>query len=696
MSGETDLSNQVANVLSGKSALNATPLKKPVSFKKTSDSEEALVKAYTTLRNDLKDSIQADDDQQATALISKLASYASKKGWKSGEDIDKHLGAELPTIGDALRGNIKAITSRAGISGILDRHTQQSRQAAADLRKNKMPDPMVGPELVFNVGDHKLVELKTPAHLRQDSAELGHCVGTLYNENALEDKGLKKGDEGAEEYLHYAIKLRNGESRIFSLRDQNDTPLATIEYKTDTKSIGQIDGARTIDQIEGTTMINEPKTPFFNDLTESIYQLGKQLDLSGGIDYLSPVGDNMILTRHGQQPYAESNIADENEIYTGTIILTNDMDPKEIETLSRSSGITFRTDGLNSEEIDALLPSEIKASIQLSGETDYELKSLKKVGTITGRGVESLILPSLEEAGTINVPDATTLEVPALEKSGDIEARRVTVFEAPALEIAGEINANSATTFKSNALKRAEGIFSSEATVIEIAVLEKVGEINANKTTILEAPALKESKSIDAHNAITLKIPALEQAENIDATNATTFEAPSLRLARDINARNATTFKTPSLENANFITADGAISVDVSALEEVLSFNANSATTFEAPTLKSGSIRANNVTSFKAPVLIRTGDIDASNATTFEIPVLEQAENIDASSTSFFEAPALKTARNINASNATTFKTPSLEKVRNINAPNAANFEVGDSLSAHLIIKPNTRDGHGH
>src|SRR5262245_25205204 len=102
-----------------------------------------------------------------------------------------------------------------------------------------MKDPVV---ILTTPDGHQLVELTTPQHLKAESAALGHCVGTLFNETALAAKGLKESDPAALHYLHYVMKMRHGESRVFSLRNPRGNPLVTIEYDVKDEAIRQIEG----------------------------------------------------------------------------------------------------------------------------------------------------------------------------------------------------------------------------------------------------------------------------------------------------------------------------------------------------------------------------------------------------------------------------------------------------------------------
>ncbi len=76
---------------------------------------------------------------------------------------------------------------------------------------------------IFEVGNEKfqIYELFTREQLKEESKALKHCVG--------EDDT-------------YANKIRRGESRIFSLRDDNGKPKWTIEYDIVSKTILQLKG----------------------------------------------------------------------------------------------------------------------------------------------------------------------------------------------------------------------------------------------------------------------------------------------------------------------------------------------------------------------------------------------------------------------------------------------------------------------
>jgi len=103
-------------------------------------------------------------------------------------------------------------------------------------------------------------DLKTAKALRNESAFMGHCVG----------------NEG----MSYTRRVEAGEIHIFSLRDGNDQPHATIEYDPETKHLKQLKGKANqgvvekyrgacIGFIKGMIAKNEVRRVYLTDMERS-------------------------------------------------------------------------------------------------------------------------------------------------------------------------------------------------------------------------------------------------------------------------------------------------------------------------------------------------------------------------------------------------------------------------------------------
>ena len=185
----------VSHVLEGKSAMGAFTLSARVQFKREPDAIAALSRACEQLREDISTSVDLETDEDLTSFIVKLANYCCKQGWDTQDKLSSGFNAVRLDLVDALLEAPELLRSKAGIKGILSRHYQRASQQSARLRKTLIdnPDHQAPPLEILNAGDCQLVELLSPYHLQQESAALGHCVGTSYNDVVLAQKGLKKG-----------------------------------------------------------------------------------------------------------------------------------------------------------------------------------------------------------------------------------------------------------------------------------------------------------------------------------------------------------------------------------------------------------------------------------------------------------------------------------------------------------------------
>jgi hypothetical protein len=258
-------------------------------------------------------------------LVQKMAHTLCKRGQNYNEIA--RLNNEKQTIAAlCVHTDIKAHPQQS-----LHKLLQGFDQAQALLRRREWEAHILKigevPTVLANIGpqqNHMLVELSTIEHLQQESAMLGHCIGTKFDKAALKAAGLIEDLPQAAQYLSYAIKLRHRELRIFSVRDVTGRSYATIAYTVLQNAITEIGGrerkisACVLDEI---LYQNEPKPtfgsifhqedqinscrvtgfePFFPVLCDAVWQLTQQLPVRE-IQQLPPIRTDYptMLTRYG-------------------------------------------------------------------------------------------------------------------------------------------------------------------------------------------------------------------------------------------------------------------------------------------------------------------------------------------------------------------------------------------------------------
>lgn len=571
-----DISKAVHNVLSGFEADGRAPLEKPVAFTKKEDVRVAFVAVARELTNQLNGAGLQLDPPQLTALTAKLARYATNKGWQRKDNIGQ-LNSILPTLADAVMEKPEDLLTDLSVRGLINEHQRRSRQAAAKL--HVVAREAEEPEEIALLSDptYRIVELKTPRQLQAESAVLRHCVGTMHNSAALTDHKLGPEDPGAEKYLHYAIKIRQGESRIFSLRE-NGKPKATIEYDLRGQRIAQIEKHVDDRKIEG-------DEPFFPALCQGLGELMDHIPI-GEIKGLPEAPDNQVLTRDGWwEDYAKVDL---DKVLTGKVAVINETPQDELLLLCACPRLEIDVTKLGL----SYLPPRVKASLY---------------------------------------SDAKSFDAPTLVEAGDIDAPAAASFSAPMLEGAETIYAGRATSFSAPMLREVWWVWLIDATSLSLPMLQKAGQIRACQVRDFSLPMLREAEDIIALGATSFSAPMLRKAGNIYAENAASFFAPELEKVEGIRAHNATSFSVQMLREAGSIWACNATSFSAPILEKARTIEASSAASFSAPMLREAvNLLAMSSTSFSAPMLREALNIWAHKATIFDAPMLEKFECIEA------------------------------------------------------------------
>lgn len=160
-------------------------------------------------------------------LMFKLAAWCSKTGNARHESLSRELHILWPALAMTLIADRKWLTSGAGVSLVKRRERQWQAAAKKQARAEATEPPLVGK--IDRIGFY-LVELTNGAHVYREGRELGHCMADSVNEQVLKKHGFPVSGPAALESLTYAVKIRTGEVRIFSVRNPDGQAVMTIEY----------------------------------------------------------------------------------------------------------------------------------------------------------------------------------------------------------------------------------------------------------------------------------------------------------------------------------------------------------------------------------------------------------------------------------------------------------------------------------
>lgn len=160
-------------------------------------------------------------------LMFKLAAWCSKTGITTRKSLSREMHRLWPSLVMTLSAERKWLTSRAGVSWVKRRDRQWQAAAKKQAREAFAEPPRVG--TIDRVGFY-LVELTNGAHVYREGRDLGHCMWYSVNKQVLMKHGFPVSGPAALACLTYAVKIRSGEVRIFSVRDPDGNAMMTIEY----------------------------------------------------------------------------------------------------------------------------------------------------------------------------------------------------------------------------------------------------------------------------------------------------------------------------------------------------------------------------------------------------------------------------------------------------------------------------------
>jgi hypothetical protein len=599
------------------------------SFPKSPSLREDFVRAGHDLCRALETRGRRLGLAETQGLVVKLAKYAGKRQWQIAK-----LADDLPTIADAIDDNLEALANpKMTLTAILNKHNMLNQQVAAKHRRALLADPAIDVPTPIMAkskdGKIQLVECLTQRHLKQETAELGHCVGGM----SLD---------------HYSASMAAGDTRIFSLRTPKGKSLATLEYQTRTGAIKQIEKGGP----DRASRLIKGNEAFFPALCQTIHALSLKLPIGSMAGLPEPPVDT-VLTIHGE--FLEASAVQLDAILAGTVCVKKDVPPHELDRLCQTPRLT-----LDVTELDlGRLPSKIACSL-VSDADVFDAPQLVEAGNITAKEASRFTLPRLEKVGRFTFGEARDLDLPALREAGGIETYKAETVRLPCLEKCGDFFANVVDQ-------------------LSLPSLQTVGFLSGPWLDSLSLPRLVQSGTIMANNLEHMSLPCLKKSEDLIFHATPEVDLPSLLLSQDIEVQNARTLNLPQLTRSLNIFAASAGEIDLSALQEVSLIDASSATSLDLSGLrKAESVYALKLEEVVCPHLETADYIMAPKASVLKLPSLKVIEQIDAPVAKTVDLRSLETAEALNLEGVTALGLPKLKAVDTLSAGNA-----------HTIVAPN-------
>ena len=178
------------------------------------------------------------DDAELRHLLFKLAAWCSRRGKLDAKSILDEMFQIGPAVEAALEIWPEWVTSRAGVGWTIRRFKQWRCELEAAARRTYQ-EPLRVAEI-----DRKgryLAELTNAAHVYREGKALVHCMAWSMNGEVLKRCANAPGRDRLDA-LAYAVKLRSGELRIFSVRNSSHDPVFTIAYGRKEQAIVAMQG----------------------------------------------------------------------------------------------------------------------------------------------------------------------------------------------------------------------------------------------------------------------------------------------------------------------------------------------------------------------------------------------------------------------------------------------------------------------
>ncbi|WP_372645892.1 hypothetical protein [Hyphomicrobium sp.] len=187
-------------------------------------------------------------------MLFKIASHVTRTG-RGGRAFYVHelLTKIWPAIAMTLRANPEWLSSKAGVPWAVENYENWTRAMDKQGRAQLGEPPRVA-EVEYYPG-YYLVELMNSRHVHAEGVALGHCMSWSLNQEALAKHGYPRPDTPeAMECLTYAMKIRYGELRLFSLRGPENKPLMSLSFSVAARHIEEMRGDGSLHQSFGWTI----------------------------------------------------------------------------------------------------------------------------------------------------------------------------------------------------------------------------------------------------------------------------------------------------------------------------------------------------------------------------------------------------------------------------------------------------------
>jgi hypothetical protein len=170
-------------------------------------------------------------------LLFKQTAWCSKRGKTTRAAVNHELRLISLPIEMALSCYPKWVKGRAGVGWAVRRYADWLT-AADKLACLSYEKPLRVGAVPIENRTLDLVELTNAAHVHREGKSLEHCMYWSVNHEALEKHGYPKlGSPQSLECLTYAVKLRHGELRIFSVHLPSGRPKMTVAYNKKSKRV---------------------------------------------------------------------------------------------------------------------------------------------------------------------------------------------------------------------------------------------------------------------------------------------------------------------------------------------------------------------------------------------------------------------------------------------------------------------------
>lgn len=357
------------------------------------------------------------------------------------------------------------------------------------------------------------MEATDPRHLIEDSAELGHCVGTASSVPGSTDPA----------HLHYWRKIASGKSRIFTITYYR-VPYATIEFDVANREITQIAGCqgRTFDRLyhPGLTLaicrwLGELRhalgikkiLPLHHPMPRGLYtidgfvanpQREHLADALGGTITIGPANMDLFWPAFATSligvDVTEVPQAYLDQIETCCVLYWMDAAPLRLPRLAEGEVSAWRP-------FSVALEAHVQGDLHL-GCTSSLYAPRHASGAVSACWVETLALPS-HRAGLLECHAARDLILPSMEE-GEIRNDRAQSVDLPRLR-KGAVTLHAARELTAPMLKHAK--------------------VDVPSLSVVDLPAL-ETRHVSAPRAKTVLLPQFRDGQ-LHIDNATTVELPT-------------------------------------------------------------------------------------------------------------------------------------------------------------------------